>query len=219
MVVIPGPAQPGAAPLLPVPPPRRPSILELGTIEPSRWVEIDPTAMPTAFAAFDPVAAAAWFLSGARAWSADARFERITLDGVKPDGLLDLTSRVDWAAEYRFYSPALRESAIAAAAVSEREILTELRVKASRGKVEAFLDGPGSMLTSPAEFAPACPASRVLELLRGHGLSPLPTYELTMSCTSGPCAWRADPPHGAAALASWNADLPEIPAGDCSSFR
>lgn len=211
------------ATLVPASPPTPPAEklvppAELATLEKGRWIALDPAGLPGGFATFDPTAAVPWFLAAARRWSADARFERIAVDGVRADGTTDLSAG-ESDVEYRLYSPALRASAVVAAAVSTEPVYSELRLRLAHGRLEAMLDRHGGHeFESPDDFEVQCSMPRVLELLRGHGLSPLPSYELTMSCSDGPCKWMVHPPHDGPALAAWKAGVPEIPAGDCSRF-
>lgn len=191
---------------------------ELPTIAKDRWVKLDPAGLPGGFAAFEPTAAVPWILGVARHWSTDARFERIVVDGVRADGTLDLSTG-EANVDYRLYSPALRESAAQSATVSAAtSVWSELRLSLSQGRLEAMLGTHRGGFVSPDGFEVQCTMSKVLELLRGHGLSQLPTYELTMSCSGNRCKWSASPPRPGPALDDWNADLPDIPAGDCSRF-
>ena len=213
----------GTTTLVPARPPTPPAErlvppAELATIEKGGWVALDPASLPGGFAAFDPTAAVPWILATARRWSTDARFERITVEGVRADGTAELSAG-ESDVEYRLYSPALRASAVAAAAVSTEPVYSELRLRLAQGRLAAnFGAYDGHAFESPDGFEVQCAMPRVLELLRGHGLSQLPSYELTMSCSDGPCKWMVHPPHGGPALAAWNADVPGIPAGDCSRF-
>jgi hypothetical protein len=68
-----------------------------------RPLEVAPPA--AGFARFDPAAELPWAMAIARAWSKDARLERIDATRIRPDGTLDLANDPEAEALYRFVSP------------------------------------------------------------------------------------------------------------------
>lgn len=69
-----------------------------------RPLEVGPPA--NGFARFDPVAELPWASTIARAWSKDARLDRIDASRIRPDGTVDLAADPEAEVMYRFVSPA-----------------------------------------------------------------------------------------------------------------
>ena len=90
----------------------------------------------------------------------------IYIDGVKANGKQDLSARDDWQVDYRFYSPAHRQTALSMAAVSEDKIPSELRMMFEAGVLKASLtDRPLSQLKRDQEkdaFTPTCAMKKLM---------------------------------------------------------
>lgn len=182
-VVISVPGLPAAAPAEGVSP------SELAQSEFPGWIPVAAPAIEGSFTAFDPVANVPWALGIARAWTTDVQVESIYISGVRADGALDISSRDDWDVDYRFYSPALRESARQMAEVSEEGVRSELRIKVGEGQVKAlFGDYRQSHVDDPPAYAPRCSFSEVMAKAVEQGLEPRPTYGVVVQHVSA--GWR-----------------------------
>jgi hypothetical protein len=163
------PPSPPAVVAAPVEPPRpveppKITAATIATIDHSNWFDVDSTGMPGGFATVDPATVAPWLDGLARAWATDARLQRVDLTGVRADGTLDLRERDDWRADFRYFSPARRESHAKLAEVSETPFYTEIRFWIAEGEVRGILDTVGRFDDEAAKataIVPSCPLPKV----------------------------------------------------------
>jgi hypothetical protein len=114
------------------------------------------------FQRFDPVAEIPWATRIARAWSKDARLERIDASHIRPDGTLDLAADPEAEVMYRFVSPSrIADYWRQADVTSDVRAEHEFWVMAARGLTQ------GQLLTSrpPSRDAPP-PSPEVLTLAK-----------------------------------------------------
>jgi hypothetical protein len=152
------------------------------------WIELDAPGMVGTFASFDPIANLPWVTSIAQAWTTDARIGSIYLNAVRPDGSMDLSSRSDWNADYRFFSPTRRESQRRMREVSEQEVHSELRVMVSASGVKVLINArPPTQLDTPDEpvLVTTCTTAQVQQLMTGAGLPARPTYDMMLTHLGG----------------------------------
>jgi hypothetical protein len=157
---------------------------DLATFDREEWTKLDATGMPGDLHRFDPLPATPWALDMARAWSPDARLRILYVEGLLPNGTLDLTTATEPGApekqvDWRFYSPARRAAAAKMAEVSDQTIRTGFRITVEAGgaKIYAFSTSDDA---SPAAFTPACPLPRMLESFHANGLPQRPHYSLML---------------------------------------
>jgi hypothetical protein len=90
------------------------------------------------FAAFDAVAELPWAVTIGRAWAGDARLERIDVERVHPDGLVNAEDDAAAGVTYRFLSPDRVEELRREADLSaDASVVTELFVGVAGGQVTA----------------------------------------------------------------------------------
>jgi hypothetical protein len=130
----------------------------------NRELDVAPPSM--GYARFDAVAAMPWAMAIGQAWSADARLERVDVERVQPDGLVN--TQDDGAAEvtYQFVSPnRMEELSSHADPSAEASVVTDLFLRVKSGK--AIANGATASATllrlrEEEDLAPADP--RVLTL-------------------------------------------------------
>ena len=162
------------------------------------------------FKSLDPIASVPWATKIARAWSADAVLQRITIDRVTPDGRVTTTEKD--GVDYVFYSPARRRSAREMRKVSEEKVVSEFRIQLRDGKVDVLQwynhidpkDVPGATVT--------CPMAKLWPLSRATACPQRPKYRLSMTKRSKGHAWvyqprPGRPPGGATPAGSGREDV------------
>ncbi len=117
------------------------------------------TPPPSGYASLDAVAALPWAVTIAQAWANDARLERIDVERLHPDGLLNVADDEEAHVTYRFVSPNRMSDLRRRADLSANaEVQTEFWVRVQNGH--------------PTVMAPTTPAA--LQTFRDHeGLPPV----------------------------------------------
>jgi hypothetical protein len=120
---------------------------ELGDLSPGYHV-LDATPPVTGFAAFDPVVQLPWALAVAQRWGKDVRLERIDVERVHPDGLLNVADDAEAEVTYRFVSPdKIAELRRRADLSSTATVQTEFWLKVKKGEMTVFSPStPGALL-------------------------------------------------------------------------
>lgn len=182
-----------APPPVVVPPPPEPkgaSAADLATVDASGWFLIDDTDMPGGYDNVDPAVVAPWLDSLARAWATDARLQRVGVSGVRADGSLDLRERRDWDVDFRYFSPARRESYRKLAEVSETDFKTEIRFWIREGEVVALLStvGMSTEAVDAPPIVPSCPLPTVFAAW-ATTMPKRPFYDATMRWRRGRWRW------------------------------
>ncbi|MFN8012648.1 MAG: zinc ribbon domain-containing protein [Holophagaceae bacterium] len=125
------------------------------------WQALDVAEPPGGAGNLDAVAAIPWAVSLAQAWRADARLERVDVEKVRPDGLVN--ARDDEAASvmYRFRSPALLEEQRRQMDLGKSDVQAGLFLEVKQGAVRALV----TSVHDPREELPPHPASLPLKAI------------------------------------------------------
>jgi hypothetical protein len=100
---------------------------------------LDAPPPPGGWTSFDPVVGVGWVSQIARAWTADARLERIDLTLIAADGTADLTTDRDETVGYRFVSPSrIAQWRAIADSVVDAQIAYELFIRVGRQQVSVY---------------------------------------------------------------------------------
>ena len=156
---------------------------ELREIACRGWVAVDAPTIEGSYAEFDVLANLPLITKMAQSWRTDAILGSLYLDGVQADGMLDLSSRDDWDADYRFYSPTLQASGEAMLAVSEETVHSGLRFMVSESEIPALLSEhrAGEVATERNPLEPGCSLAEVMAIAREQGLEARPTYSAMLT--------------------------------------
>jgi hypothetical protein len=166
-----------ATPVAPVPPPAaakvQPSQLKAG----GGWQALDVADPPGGAGQLDAVAAIPWAVSLAQGWRGDARLERVDVEKLRADGLVN--ARDDEAARvlFRFRSPALLEEQRRQLDLGRSDIQAGLFIEVKQGGVRALV----TSVHNPREPLPPHPASLPLKAVlasldAARKLPPKPFY-------------------------------------------
>lgn len=153
---------------------------------PRGYQDLDTTAPPGGYAAVDAVTTLPWALTIAQAWSADARLDRIDVERMRPDGLVNAADDTEAAVTYRFTSPGRGDELRRRAETSGKaELDTAFWVRLTGGRAQVIahhnsvamasamdrLDGrtPGHPVALPLGELVARPGAK-------RTLKPLPFY-------------------------------------------
>jgi hypothetical protein len=133
---------------------------------------------PASYASFDAIAALPWAVTIAQAWADDARLERIDVDRLHPDGLLNVSDDKEAEVTYRFVSPErINELRRRADLSANAQMQTEFWLRVQNGQ--------------PTVLAPTTPAA--LQAFRDHeGLPPEHPSALPLATTFARLANRAE---------------------------
>lgn len=125
------------------------------------WQGLDVADPPGGAGNLDAVAAIPWAVSLAQAWRPDARLERVDVEKVRPDGLVN--ARDDEAASvmYRFRSPALLEEQRRQMDLGKSDVQAGLFLEVKQGAVRALV----TSVHDPREELPPHPASLPLKAI------------------------------------------------------
>jgi hypothetical protein len=139
---------------------------------------LEATPPPSGYASLDAVAALPWAVTIAQAWADDARLERIDVDRLHPDGLLNVADDKEAEVTYRFVSPErIKELRRRADLSPNAQVQTEFWVRVQNGE--------------PTVLAPTTPAA--LQAFRDHeGLPPEHPPALPLATTFARLATRAE---------------------------
>ena len=139
---------------------------------------LDATPPLSGYASLDAVAALPWAVTIARAWADDARLERIDVDRLHPDGLVNVADDEEAQVTYRFVSPdRMSELRRRADLSANAQVQTEFWVRVQDGQ--------------PTVMAPTTPAA--LQTFRDHeGLPPEHPRALALGTTFARLANRAE---------------------------
>ncbi|MBK8725642.1 MAG: hypothetical protein IPL96_06195 [Holophagaceae bacterium] len=123
------------------------------------WQTLDCAPPPGGAGSLEAVAAIPWAVSLAQGWRKDARLERVDVDRLRPDGLVN--ARDDEAASvmYRFLSPSLLEEQRRQADLGKSDVKAGLFIEIKQGAVRALVTGASSR----QELLPPHPASLPLK--------------------------------------------------------
>lgn len=109
-------------------------------LDPARgWQALDVAPPPGGAGSLDAVAAIPWALSLAQAWRQDARLERVDVDKLRPDGLVNARDDAAASVMYRFLSPALIEEQRRQADLGKSDVKAGLFIEVKQGEVRALV--------------------------------------------------------------------------------
>lgn len=150
---------------------------------PRGFHDLDTTPPPGGYGAVDAVSALPWALAIAQAWSEDARIDRIDVERMRPDGVVNAADDAEASVTYRFLSTTrLAELQRRAQTSSRAELDTGFWVKLSSGRAQVFADRNSASFARSAGAAPAHPVALPLAALVARpgakrALLPVPFYK------------------------------------------
>ena len=148
--------------------PVKPSELRAGR----GWQDLDVAEPPGGAGNLDAVAAIPWAVSLAQAWRADARLERVDVEKVRPDGLVNARDDASASVMFRFRSPSLLEEQQRQMDLGRSDVQAGCFLEVKQGAVRALV----TSVHDPREAPPPHPASlslkRILEGLDRAGRLP-----------------------------------------------
>jgi hypothetical protein len=150
---------------------------------PKGFHDLDTTAPPGGYGAVDAVATLPWALAIAQAWSEDARIDRIDVERMRPDGVVNAADDAEASVTYRFASTNRTAELRRRAQTSSRaELDTGFWVKLSRARTQAFADYNAASFARTDGATPAHPVALPLaDLVARPGakraLQPVPFYK------------------------------------------
>lgn len=140
------------------------------------WQVLDCAPPPGGAARLDAVAAIPWALALATAWRPDARLERVDVDRLRPDGLVDAQGDPGASVMFRFLSPALLEEQRRQADLGRSDVKAGLFVEVKGGEARGL---PTTAHTRGEGLPPApasLPLAQVLQGLERAGKLPAKPY-------------------------------------------
>jgi hypothetical protein len=139
---------------------------------------LEVTPPPSGYESLDAVAVLPWAVTIAQAWADDARLERIDVDRLHPDGVVNVADDNEAEVTYRFVSPErIRELRRRADLSANAQVQTEFWVRVQNGQ--------------PTVVAPTTPAA--LQAFRDHeGLPPEHPRALPLATTFARLATRTE---------------------------
>jgi hypothetical protein len=146
----------------------KPSALETG----QGWQALDVAEPPGGAGSLDAVAAIPWAVSLAQGWRPDARLERVDVDKLRADGLVN--ARDDEAASvmYRFVSPALVEEQRRQADLGKSAVKAGLFLEVKQGEVRGLVTSAHPRSEALPPHPASLPLKAVLEGLDRSGKLP-----------------------------------------------
>ncbi len=125
------------------------------------WQALDVAEPPGGSGNLDAVAAIPWAVSQAQGWRGDARLERVDVEKVRPDGLVN--ARDDEAASvmFRFRSPSLLEEQQRQMDLGKSGVQAGLFIEVKQGAVRGLV----TSVHDPREALPPHPASLPLKAI------------------------------------------------------
>jgi hypothetical protein len=135
----------------------RPSELTAGR----GWQALDVAEPPGGPGNLDAVAAIPWAVSLAQAWRRDARLERVDVEKVRPDGLVNARDDASASVMYRFRSPSLLEEQRRQMDLGKSDVQAGLFLEVKQGAVRALV----TSVHDPREELPPHPASLPLKAI------------------------------------------------------
>lgn len=114
---------------------------ELRGSEGGGWQALDCAPPPGGVGNLEAVAAIPWALSLAQAWREDARLDRVDVDKLRPDGLVNAQDDEAASVTYRFLSPSRLEEQRRQADLGRSDVSTGLFIEIKSGKARALVTG------------------------------------------------------------------------------
>ncbi|MBL0210690.1 MAG: hypothetical protein IPQ13_07230 [Holophagaceae bacterium] len=144
----------------------------LADLDSGGWQRLDCAPPPGGAGNLEAVAAIPWALSLAQAWRKDARLDRVDVEKLRPDGLVNAQDDESASVTYRFLSPSQLEEQRRQADLARSDAKTGLFIEIRSGSARALLTGghrrDGLLPPHPASL----PLQRILGGLERAGSLP-----------------------------------------------